>query len=247
MPTIPSELDPSRMPNHIAIIMDGNGRWAQKRGLIRTLGHKTGVDSVREIVKAARNLGIGTLTLYAFSTENWKRPPLEVKALMTLLKTFLEKEFSDICNNNISLRCLGQMETLPDHVSAVLQRVIDATAANDGMILNLALSYGSRNEITRGVKEIINRCLTGELKIDDVSEETIAAHLYTSGQIDPDLLIRTGGEQRLSNFLLWQASYAELYFTDTYWPNFRRQHLIDAIADFQARQRRFGKTGEQVT
>lgn len=247
MNSLPSELDPSRMPMHIAIIMDGNGRWAKKRGMIRVLGHKVGVDSVREIVKAARNLKIQTLTLYAFSTENWHRPPLEVKALMALLKKFLEKEFADISKNNISLRCLGQQENLPADVAQVLQNVIDSTANNNGMVLNLALSYGARNEITRGVKNIIKECIAGELDVDAISDQTIADHLYTSGQSDPDLLIRTGGEKRLSNFLLWQASYSELYFTDIYWPNFREKQLIEAIVDYQERQRRFGKTSEQVT
>lgn len=242
-----SKADRYSVPVHIAVIMDGNGRWAKKRGLIRVLGHKVGVDSVRNIVKSANSLGIKVLTLYAFSTENWQRPQVEVKALMALLKTYLKKDLADIKINNISLRCLGQQENLPVDVEKVLQHAINQTAANDGMILNLALSYGARSEITRGVKNIIRRCASGELSVDDVSEQTINNSLYTKGELEPDLLIRTGGEKRLSNFLLWQASYAELYFTDTHWPDFREKNFINAIKDFQDRQRRYGKTAEQVT
>jgi undecaprenyl diphosphate synthase len=241
-----AEIDFKNIPKHIAIIMDGNGRWAQKRGMLRTLGHKIGVDSVRDIVKASRQLEVEVLTLYAFSTENWKRPSAEVKTLMTLLKTYLEREFNDLKKNNIVLRCIGQQEKLPSDVLTVLQRVIKDTSSNDGMVLNLALSYGSRNEIVCGVKDIVNKCIAGEIKFDTITEQTISDHLQTNGQIDPDLLIRTGGEARLSNFLLWQASYSELYFTDTYWPQFRKKQLFEAIREYQDRQRRFGKTGEQV-
>ncbi len=244
--TKPTELDPQSLPRHIAIIMDGNGRWAQKLGLIRTLGHKAGVDSVREIVRVSRKLGIQVLTLYAFSTENWKRPKDEVSTLMNLLKTYLEKEVQDLCANNISLRCLGQIDKLPPDVRDVLLRVIDDTSKNTGMVLNLALSYGFRSELTKGVQEITRQCLEGNLSVDDINEETISNHLYTAGLPDPDLLIRTGGESRLSNFLLWQVSYSELYFTEIYWPKFREKELIDAIKQYQVRQRRFGKTGEQI-
>jgi undecaprenyl diphosphate synthase len=242
----PSKFDPQSLPKHIAIIMDGNGRWAQKLGLARTLGHKAGVDSVREIVRAASELGIKVLTLYAFSTENWKRPKSEVSTLMTLLKTYLQKEMQDLCANNICLRCIGQIDKIPSHVRDVLLETIDKTSHNNGMILNLALSYGSRNELTKAVQEIAHQCVAEELSAAEITEETIAQHLYTTGLPDPDLLIRTGGESRLSNFLLWQVSYSELYFTDIYWPKFRKTEFIDAIKHFQARQRRFGKTGEQV-
>jgi undecaprenyl diphosphate synthase len=241
-----AELDPDYLPRHIAIIMDGNGRWAQKLGLVRTLGHKAGVDSVREVVKVAREIGIQVLTLYAFSTENWKRPESEVSTLMNLLKTYLEKEVQDLCANNISLRCIGQIDKLPADVRAVLAKVIADTSSNTGMVLNLALSYGSRSELTKGIQEIARQCVSGKLSVDNISEETISSHLYTAGLPDPDLLIRTGGESRLSNFLLWQVSYSELYFSDTFWPKFRKAELIEAIKHFQARQRRFGKTGEQV-
>jgi len=246
MATIPPELDPEKLPKHIAIIMDGNGRWAQKRGMLRVLGHKTGVESVRNIVECARNLGIECLTLYAFSTENWKRPPLEVKALMALLQTFLQKELDDLLKNQISLRCVGDEEALPPEVRSTLRQVIDKTAANKAMILNIALSYGSRAEITRAARNIAQKCLSGELLVGDIDEQSIESELYTKGQMPPDLLIRTGGEKRLSNFLLWQASYAELYFTETYWPDFRAPQLIAAIKDYQERQRRFGKTAEQL-
>lgn len=244
--TIPSDLDPQRLPQHVAIIMDGNGRWAQKLGLIRTLGHKAGVDSVREIVQVSREFGIKVLTLYAFSTENWKRPKTEVSTLMDLLKTYLEKEVQDLCAQNISLRCIGQIEKLPGSVREVLLKVIDATSGNTGMVLNLALSYGFRSELTIGVQEIVRKCLAGELSAASITEDTIADHLYTVGLPDPDLLIRTGGESRLSNFLLWQLSYSELYFTDIYWPKFRKAEFTRAIKHYQARQRRFGKTGEQI-
>lgn len=243
---IPSDIDLARVPQHIAIIMDGNGRWAQKKGLMRTIGHKIGVDSVREVVKCAREVGVKVLTLYAFSTENWKRPTAEVTTLMNLLKTFLDKEFSNLSSKNISLRCIGQQDKLPADVREVLERVIRETAANDGMVLNLALSYGARSEIVAGIKNLVNECLKGNLSVDDISEESFKDFLYTKDLSDPDLLIRTGGESRLSNFLLWQVSYSELYFVDTYWPKFRRAEFMTAIKEYQSRQRRFGKTGDQI-
>ncbi|HFQ80475.1 MAG TPA: isoprenyl transferase [Desulfobacterales bacterium] len=243
--TIP-HLDPDHIPRHIAIIMDGNGRWAQRKGLARAIGHKAGVKSVQKIVKAGRELGVQVLTLYAFSSENWQRPALEVKTLMGLLKSYLKLELDNLTKNNIQLRAIGEVERLPAEVRDVLTDTINCTAANNGMILNLALSYGSRQEITRAVKAIVGKCLAGELSDAEINEDTVNDFLYTSDLPDPDMVIRTGGESRLSNFLLWQASYAEIYITETAWPNFRRDHLISAIADYQQRQRRFGKTGEQV-
>ena len=240
------ELDTAAMPRHIAIIMDGNGRWAEKQGKPRLMGHQAGVKSVQNIVRAARELDIGVLTLYAFSTENWKRPPLEIQALMGLLKTFLESELATMVRNNVSLRCLGEKDRLPTEVSKIMERAIRETAENSGLILNLALSYGGRNEITQAVQAISQKCLAGILNPEVIDQAVIEQHLYTAGLPDPDLLIRTGGETRLSNFLLWQASYAELYFTEILWPDFRKQDLLIAILDFQKRQRRFGKTSEQA-
>jgi len=244
--TLPKQLDPGNIPNHIAIIMDGNGRWAKSRGLIRTMGHKVGVESVQNIVKACRQLGVKVLTLYAFSSENWQRPAPEVKTLMMLLKTYLQKEFTTLDKNNIRLVCIGQREKLPAEVLEILESTIAKTAANTAMVLNLALSYGSRHEIVRAVQSITSECMAGRLQSEQISEQTINDHLYTAGLPDPDLIIRTGGESRLSNFLLWQASYAEIYITETPWPNFRRDNLIAAIVNYQKRQRRFGKTGDQI-
>ncbi|MHB8987623.1 MAG: isoprenyl transferase [Desulfobulbia bacterium] len=240
------KLDTTALPRHIAIIMDGNGRWAEQQGKPRIMGHRAGVESVQDIVRAARELGIGVLTLYAFSTENWKRPPLEVQALMGLLKSFLESELATMVHSNVSLRCLGQKERIPAEVRKVLERVIQETAGNTGLILNLALSYGGRSEITQAVQAIAQKCLAGTLSPGEIDQSMLEQHLYTADLPDPDLVIRTGGETRLSNFLLWQASYAELYFTEILWPDFRKKDLLHAILDFQKRQRRFGKTGEQA-
>lgn len=237
----------SPLPRHIAIIMDGNGRWAETRGLPRLVGHRAGVESVQEIVRCTRELDIGVLTLYAFSTENWQRPPLEVQALMALLKSYLESELATMISNGVKLRCLGQIERIPSEVRKVLERVIQETAGNKGLVLNLALSYGGREEISMAFRTLARECLAGKnLDPEEIDQDTVSEHLYTAGLPDPDLLIRTGGERRLSNFLLWQASYAELYFTETLWPDFRKPDLLKAIADFQKRQRRFGKTGAQV-
>jgi undecaprenyl diphosphate synthase len=241
-----TSIDPARIPRHIAIIMDGNGRWAQKQGLPRVKGHQAGVKSVREIVRVAGNLGVEVLTLYAFSTENWNRPALEVRALMTLLKTYLKDELENLQQNNVSLRCIGQTDKLPREVRTLAAEATAKTAANSGLILNLALNYGGRAEIVEAAKRVARKCVAGELDIDSITEDTFAAHLFTGGLPDPDLLIRTGGESRLSNFLLWQSSYAEIYVTDIYWPEFREESLLQAISNFQDRQRRFGKTGCQV-
>jgi undecaprenyl diphosphate synthase len=240
-------LDPANIPAHIAIIMDGNGRWAERHKLLRTMGHKAGVDSVLTIIKACRLLGVKVLTLYAFSSENWQRPEQEVSTLMSLLKTFLARELANLTRNNIKLRAIGQVERLPADVREVLDTSVAQSAGNTGMILNLALSYGSRDEIVRAVRLIAGKCLRGELSIEEIDSHTITGHLYTHDLPDPDLIIRTGGESRLSNFLLWQASYSEIYITDTHWPDFREPHLKLAISNYQQRQRRFGKTGAQIS
>ena len=239
-------LDHSKLPRHVAIIMDGNGRWAEQRGLPRAMGHKTGVESVREIVEAAGKLKIETLTLYAFSTENWRRPAMEVQALMTLLRAYLENQLAHMLEKGVRLRCSGQIDRLPKDVQTLLQKAIDKTAANRGLILNLALSYGGRGEIVRAAQRLAQQCLNGSLQPDAITEERLGGELYTAGLPDPDLLIRTGGESRLSNFLLWQSTYSELYFTPILWPDFREPQLIDALKNYQGRQRRFGQTGAQV-
>lgn len=245
MPDKP-ELDLQHIPQHIAIIMDGNGRWAEKQGLPRIVGHKNGVKSVHEVVTAARELGIKVLTLYAFSTENWQRPQKEVQALMGLLKTYLQKELDSLLQNNISLRCIGQKEKLPEEVREILNKTIKKTAGNTGLVLNLALSYGGRSEIIMAVKALAKKYKTGTLDDSDITEEIFSQFLYTAGLPDPDLLIRTGGEYRLSNFLLWQVSYSELYITEILWPDFKKSDLIDAIQKFHQRQRRFGKISVQI-
>ncbi|HSH12705.1 MAG TPA: isoprenyl transferase [Desulfurivibrionaceae bacterium] len=234
-------------PAHVAIIMDGNGRWAKQRGLPRTVGHRQGVESVRAIVSAAPELGIKILTLYAFSTENWKRPALEVQALMGLLKSFLQSELAALRQNGVQVRCIGQSDRLPDGVRRILEQAITQTTDNQGLILNLALSYGGRAEITEAARRLAEECRDGRLQPEEITEELLAARLDTAGLPDPDLLIRTGGESRLSNFLLWQLSYAEIYITETLWPDFRKEQLQVALDDFRGRQRRFGRTPEQVS
>jgi len=226
--------------------MDGNGRWAEERRRPRLFGHKAGVDSVREIVETAREIGIEVLTLYAFSTENWNRPSSEVSGLMGLLKNYLQSELRTMLRNDICLRCLGEQDRLPDDVRTVLKQTIDDTKTCRSMTLNLALSYGGRNELVHAFREIAKKCQEGTLDWHTLSETTISEHLFTAGQPDPDLLIRTGGEHRLSNFLLWQASYAELYFTETRWPDFKKAQFLEAISTFNHRQRRFGRVGAQL-
>jgi len=230
--------------------MDGNGRWAKQRNMPRIMGHKAGSESVKDIVKTSRELNLEVLTLYAFSTENWKRPSVEVQGLMTLLKTYLKSEQRNMVENGISLRCIGEIEKLPPDVQKVLAEVIQATALQTedkpSLILNLALSYGSRSEIVRAARIMAEKCVSGQFEPGDFSEQLFASHLYTGGLPDPDLLIRTGGEARLSNFLLWQLSYAELYITETMWPDFRKDGLIEAISNYQSRERRFGQTSEQL-
>ncbi len=233
--------DPARLPAHIAVIMDGNGRWARKRLMNRVRGHEQGADVVREIVRTCRKLGIGVLTLYAFSTENWQRPKTEVRALMLILKKFLKSEQQEMRDNNIRFHVIGQISKLPEDVQAAISETKSLTADNSGMILNLALSYGSRSEICCMVQEIARKVKEGRISPGDISEELISDHLFTAGMPDPDLLIRSSGEMRISNFLLWQIAYSEIYVTDTLWPDFSGEELIRIIKEYQKRERRFGK------
>lgn len=234
-------LDPERMPGHVAMIMDGNGRWAKKRMLNRIKGHEKGADVVREMVRTCRRLGISVLTLFAFSTENWGRPKAEVGALMFLLRKFLASEEAELIQNNIRFNTIGQTEHLPEDIRQTIDLVKDRTRLNDGMTLNLALSYGAREEIVRMARQIALEAKAGLLSPDAVTEETVEGRLYTRGMRDPDLLIRTSGEMRISNFLLWQIAYAELFFTETLWPDFSEVELIQILKDFQRRDRRFGQ------
>ncbi len=234
------------VPRHVAIIMDGNGRWAEERHQPRLFGHRAGVDTVREIVETASGLGIEVLTLYAFSTENWSRPFPEVTGLMGLLKRYLKEELQTMLRNDIRLRCLGDEDRLPRDVWEILRQSIEDTRDCQGMTLNLALSYGGRDELVRAARNLARQCQEGGRCWEDISEASIDAALFTAGQPDPDLLIRTGGEHRLSNFLLWQLSYAELYFTGIKWPDFRKEQFLQAIGEFNSRQRRFGQTGAQL-
>lgn len=240
------ELEKEKLPGHIAIIMDGNGRWARKKGNPRVFGHKNGVAAVRDTVEACAELGIQYLTLYAFSTENWNRPRTEVDALMTLLLTTINKETKTLLENNVQLLAIGDLSALPARVSRQLEDAIEKTKNNTGLRLVLALSYSARWEIVDAVKKIVEKANKGLIKASDVTNDLFARHLTTSEIPDPELLIRTSGETRISNFLLWQLAYCELYFTETLWPDFRREHLYKAIADFQCRERRFGKTSEQI-
>ena len=244
--SLPQSIDCKYIPRHVAIIMDGNGRWAKQQNKPRLYGHKVGVDSVQAIVECAAEWGIEVLTLYAFSTENWKRPADEVGGLMGLLKNYLQKELARMLKNNIRLTCIGDIEKLPKDVRKVLKKTICDTVKNDKLTLNLALSYGGRAEMIRAVRNIVTEVKTGDINIEEIDEKLIDDHLYTADLPDPDLLIRTGGEARLSNFLLWQASYAEIYFTDAMWPEFRKEAFAGAIAEYQGRERRFGKTSAQV-
>jgi undecaprenyl diphosphate synthase len=228
------------------MIMDGNGRWAKKRSLNRIRGHREGAESVRDIVRACRETGIDVLTLYAFSTENWRRPQKEVSALMKLLKDFLKSELTEMMENDIRLKALGQIERFPSDVLEVLKGVMEATRGNKGMTLNLALSYGGRDEIVTATRKIATEVMAGQLQPDEITEGLFANYLYTKGMPEPDLLIRTSGEMRISNFLLWQIAYAEIYITPTLWPDFRRKELFGILQDFQKRERRFGATGDQI-
>lgn len=240
------QIDLTRLPKHIAIIMDGNGRWAQKQGLERYMGHQEGVVSVRKIVEAAGDIGIDYLTVYTFSTENWNRPKEEIDSLMELMVIAVQRETPDLMKNNVRLQVIGEIDRLPEKTKIKLLESIEQTANNSGLTLVLALSYSSRWEITEAVKTISEKVKSGLLNIEDIDEKTVAGHLTTKDIPDPDLLIRTGGEHRISNYLLWQSAYSEFYFTNKYWPEFREDDLFEAIVDYQKRERRFGKTGEQI-
>lgn len=240
------EIKLDKLPAHVAIIMDGNGRWAKKRGNQRIFGHKNGVAAVRDTVEAAAELGVKYLTLYAFSTENWSRPKAEVDALMGLLVQTLSSETSTLLKNNVKLNVIGDIEALPKDVAKRLNEVLTKTSQNTGLLLTLALSYSSRWELVEAVKKIAQKIEKGDLTAKDISCDTISDHLTTAKMPDPELLIRTSGEYRISNFLLWQIAYAELHFTQTLWPDFRRDDFYKAILDFQSRERRFGKISEQV-
>jgi undecaprenyl diphosphate synthase len=240
------EIIKGKIPNHVAVIMDGNGRWAKQKGKMRIFGHSNGVTAVRETVEGAAEIGIKYLTLYAFSTENWSRPKSEVDALMELMVSTINKETDTLIKNNIRLNAFGDLDSLPKNCYRELMEAMEKTASNTHMTLNIALSYSSRWEITEAMKEIGRKIQQGVITPDHINAELISDHLCTAGMPDPELLIRTSGELRISNYLMWQISYAELYFTDKFWPDFRKTDLFDAIADFQRRERRFGKTGEQV-
>ena len=244
--TLKTQIDPLKIPQHVAVIMDGNGRWAKQKGMARIFGHRNGVKAVRDVVEAAAEIKVNVLTLYAFSTENWNRPKKEVDTLMSLLVRSLKDELKTLLDNNIKLQCIGAIENLPKKAQKELQEVIEKTAHNDHMTLILALSYGSREEIVNAIQKISKKVVNKHLTCEEIDEKIINNHLYTFTLPDVDFLIRTSGEQRISNFLLWQIAYAELYFTEVLWPDFRREHFYQAILDYQNRERRFGKTSEQL-
>lgn len=241
------QLNLDKLPKHVAIIMDGNGRWAKEKGKLRVFGHNQGVESVRQAVEAAVEIGIPFLTLYAFSTENWKRPKLEVTALMEILVNAINKETKTMMKNGVRLNTIGDIELLPSSCSRLLLKAIEKTSSNTNCTLTLALSYSSRQEIVEATKHITQRVLDGELKIEEVDEALFANNLETAGIPDPELMIRTSGEQRISNFLLWQLAYSELYFVDKLWPDFNKQDFYEAIIAYQKRERRFGLTSEQLS
>ncbi len=241
-----SQVDKARLPRHIAIIMDGNGRWAKEQGQDRLFGHFHGVESVRNIVEGCAELGVEYLTLYAFSTENWERPEYEVVGLMELLVSTIHNEVESLHKNNIRLHVIGDMNMLPDYAKKELEEALVYTKNNSGLNLIMALSYSGRWELLNAVKSIAHKVKKGTLAVEDIDQDVLQQHLVTSDFPDPELMIRTSGEYRISNFLLYQLAYAELYFTQVRWPDFRKQHLYEAIIDYQSRERRFGKTGEQV-
>lgn len=233
-------IDLSNIPTHIAIIMDGNGRWAKERLLPRTVGHKAGVEAIRAVIKECSALGVKHLTLYAFSTENWKRPKLEVDALMNLLNTYLNKELKELHENNVRITTIGDIDVLPNKSVESIRNAINTTKDNKGLNLNIALNYGSRNDIKNAVVDIVKNCKSGKIDIEDINEDIISNYLSTKSIPNPDLIIRTSGEQRISNFLLWEIAYSEFYFTDTYWPDFDEIQLRKAVYVYQSRDRRFG-------
>jgi undecaprenyl diphosphate synthase len=239
-------MNEKKIPEHIAIIMDGNGRWAKKLGLSRIFGHKNGIKAVKETVETCGEIGVRYLTLYAFSMENWSRPSDEIEALMSLLVDAVIKETPDLHKNNVQLRAIGNLASFPKNVTDKLNQAIKFTSKNTGLILTLALGYGSRWEITEAIRKITAKVAVGELKPESINENVIEQYLTTNGMPDPELIIRTSGEQRLSNFLLWQSAYSEFYFPAVLWPDFRKKDLIKAIDEYRTRERRFGKTGEQI-
>jgi undecaprenyl diphosphate synthase len=241
-----SDINNTKLPSHVAIIMDGNGRWAKQKGEQRIFGHQNGVSSVKEVTEAAAELGIQYLTLYAFSTENWNRPKAEVDALMELLVSTIHQEVATLNKNKIRLKAIGNLKSLPEKCYAELMDAIEQTSGNERMTLVLALSYSSKWEIIDAVKQIAEKVKRDEIDINDINEAIFSSHLCTNKIPDPEFLIRTSGEQRISNFLLWQMAYAELYFTEIFWPDFTKENFYDAILDYQNRERRFGKTSEQI-
>ena len=244
--TLKDKIDTNKVPRHVAVIMDGNGRWAKKRGLFRTKGHENGAKAVKQVVEACGEIKIPYLTLYAFSTENWNRPKIEVELLMTLLISSLKKELKNLQKNDIRLMAIGNINELPNKVLKELLEVIEKTKNNKQLTLTLALSYGSRQEITKTIQEISLKVKNNLISPDNIDDSLINNHLYTQNLPDVDLLIRTSGEQRVSNFLLWQIAYAEMYFTETLWPDFNKENLFEAVLNYQNRERRFGKTSEQL-
>ena len=240
-------IDLQRTPKHVAIIMDGNGRWAKGKGMNRIFGHRNALTAVRESIETAAEVGVKAITLYAFSTENWNRPKLEVDALMSLLVSSLKKELPTFQKNDVKVNAVGNISSLPEKAQKTLSEVREITKNNKRITMTLALSYGSREEIVNAIKNISKKVVNKELNLEEIDENTINNHLYTFNLPEVDLMIRTSGEKRISNFLLWQMAYAELHFTDVLWPDFRREHFYDAIIDYQNRERRFGKTSEQIT
>lgn len=241
------EVNKDNIPKHVAIIMDGNGRWAKQNGKLRIFGHKSGVKAVQSTIEGAARIGIKYITLYAFSTENWNRPKFEVNALMELLVDTIKKEVNTLNKNKIRLQAIGDMDSLPKKAREKLQKAIEETSQNDHMTLVLALSYSAKREIINAIKDISNKISRGEIREDDINENLIDSSLMTAGMPNPELMIRTSGEHRISNFLLWQLAYSELYFTPKLWPDFREEDLFDALLSYQSRERRFGKTSEQIT
>ncbi len=243
---LPYHLDPEKLPKHVAIIMDGNGRWAKKKVLNRIRGHEEGAESVRDIVRTSREIGISWLTLYAFSEENWKRPKHEIRALMTLLKRFLKSELDEMMENDIRFHTIGKTTKLPRDVQKSIKKTVEETSQNSGMVLTLALSYGGRQEIFDTIQKIAKKIELGDMTSEDITEQLISNFLYTAGMPDPDLLIRTSGEYRVSNFLLWQIAYTEIHITPTLWPDFRKDEYLRTIEEYQRRERRYGTTGDQL-
>jgi len=239
-------LERNNIPKHVAIIMDGNGRWAKVRNLPRIEGHREGIKSVKDIVTTSRKIGVEVLTLYTFSSENWKRPEGEVSALMSLLLETIRKEINDLHKNNVKVKAIGKLDDLPTLPRIGMQEAIKKTQNNTGLILNLALSYSSRIEMINAMRTIAEKCVKGEMRYEDINEKAVSNHLYTEGLRDPDLLIRTSGESRVSNFLLWQIAYTEIYITDTLWPDFREYEFLKSVEDYQKRERRFGLVSEQL-